>query len=378
MLNRELFSEDHELFRDQVKRFVEREIVPHHAQWEKDHIVPRSAWLAAGEAGLLLPAIPDEYGGGGGDRLHSTIVMEELARVGASGPGFSLHSDIVAPYILSYGTEEQKRKYLPRMAKGEIIGAIAMSEPGAGSDLQGVRTSAATRGNGYVLNGSKTFITNGQNADVTIVVAKTDPTAGAKGITLFLVDGGLPGFSKGRNLEKLGMHAQDTSELFFQDVELSGDARLGAEGEGFILLMKELAWERLQIAISGIAAAEAALGWTIAYTRERKVFGKTVLDFQTTKHRLAELKTEVQVGRVFVDRCIKQMMDGELDAATAAMAKYWITDLQCKVMDECVQLHGGYGYMMEYPITRAYADARVQRIYGGTNEIMKELIARTL
>ncbi len=340
--------------------------------------MPRSVWLAAGEAGLLLPAIPDEYGGGGGDRLHSTVVMEELARVGATGPGFGLHSDIVAPYILSYGTEEQKQRYLPRMARGEVIGAIAMSEPGAGSDLQGVRTTASPRGNGYVLNGQKTFITNGQNADVTIVVAKTDPSQGAKGITLFLVDGGLPGFTKGRNLEKLGMHAQDTSELFFQDVELSGGARLGEEGQGFILLMKELAWERLQIAIGGIAAAEAALGWTVAYARERKVFGKTVFDFQTTKHTLAELKTEVQVGRTFVDRCIQEMMDGHLDPATAAMAKYWITDLQCKVMDACVQIHGGYGYMTEYPITRAYADARVQRIYGGTNEIMKELIARAL
>jgi acyl-CoA dehydrogenase len=378
MLPRTLFSEEHELYRDQVRRFAGREIAPHHAKWEKDHVVPRSVWLAAGEAGLLLPAIPDEYGGGGGDRLHSTIVMEELARIGATGPGFSLHSDIVAPYILAYGTEEQRRKYLPRMAKGEIIGAIAMSEPGAGSDLQGVRTSATQRGNGYVLNGSKTFITNGQNADLVIVVAKTDPSLGAKGITLFLVDGGLPGFSKGRNLEKLGMHAQDTSELFFQDVELSGDARLGEEGQGFILLMKELGWERLQIAIAGIAATEAALQWTIDYVRQRKVFGQMVLDFQTTRHKLAELKTEIQVGRIFVDRCIQQMVEGELDPADAAMAKYWITELQCKVMDECLQLHGGYGYMMEYPIARAYADSRVQRIYGGTNEIMKEIIARTL
>jgi alkylation response protein AidB-like acyl-CoA dehydrogenase len=378
MLPRTIFSEEHELYREQARKFVEREVVPHHAKWEKESIVPRSVWLAAGEAGLLLPGIPHEYGGGGGDRLHSAIVMEELARVGASGPGFSLHSDIVAPYILAYGTEEQKQKFLPRMAKGEIIGAIAMTEPGAGSDLQGVRTNALRRGNGYVLNGQKTFITNGQNADVVITVAKTDPSQGAKGITLFLVERGMHGFTRGRNLEKLGMHAQDTSELFFQDVELPGDARLGAEGEGFILLMKELAWERLQIAITGISAAEAALQWTVDYTRERKAFGRTIMDFQTTKHKLAELKTEVQVGRTFVDRCIQQMMEHELDPTTAAMAKYWITDLQCKVMDVCVQLHGGYGYMIEYPITRAYADARVQRIYGGTNEIMKELIARAL
>ena len=378
MLPRTLFPEEYELYRDQVRRFVEREITPHHAKWEKDKVVPRSVWLAAGEAGLLCPSISDEYGGCGGDRLHSTIVIEELARAGATGPGFALHSDIVAPYIFAYGTEEQRQRYLPPMAKGEIIGAIAMSEPGAGSDLQGVRTTAMRRGNGYVLNGSKTFITNGQSADLVIVVAKTDPTLGAKGITLFLVDARLPGFSKGRNLEKLGLHAQDTSELFFQDVELPGDARLGAEGQGFILLMKELAWERLQIAIAGIASAEAALQSTLDYVRQRKVFGQTVFDFQTTKHKLAELKTEILIGRTFVDRCIQQMMDGDLDATTSAMAKYWVSDLQCKVMDQCLQLHGGYGYMMEYPITRAYADARVQRIYGGTNEIMKELIARTL
>ena len=378
MLPRKLFSEEHELYRDQVRRFIEREITPHHAKWEKDKVVPRSVWLAAGRAGLLCPSISAEYGGCGGDRLHSMVVIEELARAGATGPGFALHSDIVAPYILAYGAEEQRRRYLPAMARGEIIGAIAMSEAGAGSDLQGVRTTAVRRGNGYVLNGSKTFITNGQNADLVIVVAKTDPALGAKGITLFLVDGGLPGFSRGRNLEKLGMHAQDTSELFFQDVELSGDARLGAEGQGFILLMKELAWERLQIAIAGIASAEAALQATVDYVRQRKVFGQTVFDFQTTKHKLAELKTEIQIGRTFVDRCIQHIMDGDLDATTAAMAKYWITDLQCKVIDQCLQLHGGYGYMTEYSITRAYADARVQRIYGGTNEIMKELIARTL
>jgi acyl-CoA dehydrogenase len=378
MLHRTLFSEEHELYRDQVRRFVEREITPHHAKWEKEKLVPRSVWLAAGEAGLLCPAIPDEYGGGGGDRLHSAVVMEELARAGATGPGFALHSDIVAPYILSYGTEEQRQRYLRAMARGEIIGAIAMSEPGAGSDLQGVRTTALKRDNGYVLNGSKTFITNGQNADLVIVVAKTNPTLGAKGITLFLVDGNLPGFSKGRNLEKLGLHAQDTSELFFQDVELTGGARLGAEGQGFILLMKELAWERLQIAIGAIASAEAALQSTIDYVRQRKVFGQAVFDFQTTRHKLAELKTEILIGRTFVDRCLQQMMESELDPTTAAMAKYWVTDLQCKVIDQCLQLHGGYGYMMEYPITRAYADARVQRIYGGTNEIMKEIIARTL
>ena len=285
----------------------------------------------------------------------------------------------MAPYILAYGTEEQKQRYLPRMAKGEIIGAIAMTEPGAGSDLQGVRTTAQARGNGYILNGQKTFITNGQNADVVIVVAKTDPAAGAKGITLFLVDAGLPGFSKGRNLDKLGMHAQDTSELFFQDVELSGRrAARAPRARASSCSCGNWPGSACKSRSSGIAASEAALRWTVDYVRERKAFGRTVFDFQITKHKLAELKTEIQIGRTFVDRCLQQMMEAELDPTAAAMAKYWITDLQGKVMDACLQLHGGYGFMMEYPIARAYADARVQRIYGGTNEIMKELIARSL
>ncbi|MCW5750828.1 MAG: acyl-CoA dehydrogenase family protein [Alphaproteobacteria bacterium] len=378
MLRRRIFQEEHELFRDQVRRFVEREIVPHHEEWEEAGIVPRSAWRKAGEAGLLCATIPEAYGGQGASRLYSVILMEEFARVNASGPGFSLHSDIVAPYILNYGTEEQKKTWLPRMASGEVIGAIAMTEPGTGSDLQGVRTSAIRDGEDYVINGQKTFITNGQNADLVIVVAKTDPKEGAKGTSLILVEGDRTGFSKGRNLEKIGLKAQDTSELFFADVRVPVSNRLGGEGQGFFLLMQELAWERLQIAIMAMANAEAALEWTADYTRQRQAFGKSIASFQNTRFRLAELKTQIQVGRVFVDRCIDLVVRGELDPATAAMAKYWCSDLQGKVVDECLQLHGGYGYMLEYPIAKAYIDARVQRIYGGTNEIMKELIGRAL
>ncbi len=377
-MTRKIFTAEHELFRDQVRRFVAREITPHHDQWERDGIVPRSAWLAAGEAGLLCATMPEEYGGAGADRYYSTIVMEEFARAGASGPGFSLHSDIVAPYLLAYGTEEQKRAFLPRMATGEVIGAIAMTEPGAGSDLQGVKTSAVRDGDELVINGQKTFITNGQNADLVILVTKTDPAAGAKGTTLVLVEATRPGFTKGRNLEKIGLKAQDTSELFFSDVRVPLDNILGGEGQGFYLLMQELAWERLQIAIGAMASAEASLEQTIAYTRERKAFGRAVAEFQNTRFKLAELKTEIAVARVFVDRCIALVAERKLDTATAAMAKYWCSDLQGKVIDECLQLHGGYGYMWEFPIARAYADARVQRIYGGTNEIMKEIIGRTL
>jgi len=378
MLPRRIFTEEHELFRDQVRKFVEREIVPHHDKWEEAGVVSRDAWLKAGAAGLLCATMPEEYGGQGADRYYSVILMEEFARVNASGPGFSLHSDIVAPYVLNYGSEDQRRHWLPKMASGEVIGAIAMTEPGAGSDLQGVRTTAVRDGDDYIINGQKTFITNGQNADLVILVAKTDPREGAKGISLILVEGDRKGFTKGRNLEKIGMKAQDTSELFFSDVRVPAANRLGAEGQGFGMLMQELAWERLQIAITAMANSEAALDWTIDYVKQRKAFGRAVAEFQNTRFKLAELKTQVQIGRVFVDRCIELVVQKQLDAATAAMAKYWCSDLQCKVVDECLQLHGGYGYMWEYPIARAYADSRVQRIYGGTNEIMKELIARTI
>jgi len=378
MIERSIFTPDHVLFRDQVRKFYEREIQPHHAQWEKDGIVPKSVWRKAGENGFLCTSMPEEYGGAGTDKLYAAILMEEQARMGLTGPGFGLHSEIIGPYILHYGTEEQKQTWLPKMATGEVIGAIAMTEPGAGSDLQGVRTTAVRDGDDYIINGSKTFITNGQNADLIIVVTKTSPKDGARGTSLFLVEGDRPGFKRGRNLEKLGMHAQDTSELFFEDVRVPASNMLGGEGQGFFLLMQELPWERLQIAISAVACCEAALEWTADYVKNRQAFGKTVSQFQNTKFKLAEIKTETQIARVFVDKCLELICKKELDVTTAAMAKYWCSDLQNKVLDECLQLHGGYGFMWEYPIARAYADARVQRIYGGTNEIMKELIGRTI
>lgn len=378
MLERNLFTEAHEFFRDALGRFVDNEIAPHHAGWEEQGYVDREIWERAGANGFLCPSMPEQYGGAGADKLYSVIVMEELARVNATGIGFGLHSEIVAPYILHYGTEDQKSRYLPRMARGEMIGAIAMSEPAAGSDLQGIKTTAQREGDTLVLNGSKTFITNGWHADLVIVVAKTNPAAGAKGTSLVLVEAGTPGFSKGKRLRKLGLKAQDTSELFFDGVRVPAANILGKQNEGFVYLMQELPWERLQIAVTAVASAQAAIGWTLDYVRERRAFGTAIAQFQNTRFRLAELQTEVQIARVFVDRCLQALMADELDTATASMAKYWCSDLQCKVMDECLQLHGGYGYMLEYPIARAYADARVQRIYGGTNEIMKEVIARSM
>ncbi len=378
MIPRTLFSSDHELFRDSVRKFLEQEAVPYHHQWEKDGHIDRALWNKAGEAGMLCSHLPEEYGGMAADFLYSTVVIEEISRLGLSGIGFSLHSDIVAPYILHYGSEHLKLKYLPKLVSGEMVTAIAMTEPGAGSDLQGVKTTAVLDGDEYVLNGSKTFITNGFLADLVIVVAKTDPKAGAKGTSLFLVEAGTAGFSKGKRLEKVGMKAQDTSELFFQDVRIPKENLLGQAGMGFAYLMQELPQERLTVALGALANAEAALKWTLDYTRERKAFGKAISDFQNTRFKLAEIATEVQVGRVFVDRCLEQHLEGKLDVPTAAMCKYWTTDLQCKVLDECVQLHGGYGYMWEYPVARSWADARVQRIYAGTNEIMKEIISRSL
>ena len=307
--------------------------------------------------------------------------MEELGRSGFSGIGYSLHSEIVAPYLLHYGTDAQKKKFLPKFASGELVSAIAMSEPAAGSDLQGVKTRAIRDGDHYVLNGSKTFITNGWHADLVIVVAKTNPAAGAKGTSLLLVERGMPGFATGKRLKKIGLKAQDTAELFFNDVKVPLENLLGGEAfenRGFICLMEQLPWERLQIAITAISSAQAAIEWTTAYVKERKVFGQPVGNYQNTRYKLAEMQTEVQVAQVFLDKCTELLMVDKLDTATASMAKYWTTDLQCKVMDECVQLHGGYGYMWEYPIARAYADARVQRIYGGTNEIMKEVISRSM
>ena len=378
MIERTLFTADHEAFRDSVRRFIAREIVPYHAAWEDQGYVDRAVWRKAGANGLLCQTMPEEYGGAGVDKLFAVVQFEELTRAGCSGIGFSLHSEIVAPYLLRYGTAEQKQRWLPRLARGELIGAIAMSEPAAGSDLQAIKTTAIRRDDHYLLNGSKTFVTNGWHADLVIVVAKTKPEAGAKGTSLLVVERGMPGFEKGQRLKKIGLKAQDTSELFFDNVEVPLTQLLGAENSGFVSLMQELPWERLQIAITAVASAEVAIERTLEYVKERKAFGQTVASFQNTRFTLAELQTQVQVARVFVDRCIELLMKQELDTATASMAKYWTTDLQCKVIDECLQLHGGYGYMWEYPIARQFADSRVQRIYGGTNEIMKEVIARSM
>ncbi len=378
MIPRTLFDSEHETFRDSVRRFMEAEVAPHDERWQEQGFADREVWRKAGGNGFLCPSMPAQYGGAGADRLYSVVLMEEQARANCSSLGFGLHSEIVAPYLLAYGNEALKQKYLPKMASGEMIGAIAMSEPGAGSDLQAVKTTAARKGNAYVVNGSKTFITNGWNCDLVIVVAKTDPAKGAKGTSLLAVDTSMKGFTKGKRLKKVGLKGQDTAELFFDNVEVPRDNLVGEENNGFIYLMQELPWERLQIAIAAVAKAEAALEWTRAYVTERKVFGKTVASFQNTRFKLAELATEVQIARVFVDRCIELLLKKSLTPENAAMAKYWTTDLECKVMDECVQLHGGYGYMLEFPIARAYVDARVQRIYGGTNEIMKEVISRSL
>ena len=382
MIPRTLFNADHEAFRDSFRRFMDKEIAPFHEAWEEQGYVDREVWRKAGQNGFLCMTMPEGHGGAGADKLYSVVQMEELARGGYTGIGYGLHSEIVAPYILHYGTEAQKAKYLPLLASGEMVGAIAMSEPAAGSDLQGVKTTALQQPDGsYLLNGSKTFITNGWHADLVIVVAKTNPAAGAKGTSLFLLESGTPGFQKGKRLKKLGLKAQDTSELFFDNVKLPAEQLLGGaeqENRGFICLMEQLPWERLQIAIGAVSAAQAAIDWTVDYVKERKVFGQAVGAFQNTRYKLAELQTQVQVARVFVDKCCELVNADQLDTATASMAKYWCSDLQCQVMDECVQLFGGYGYMWEYPITRAYADARVQRIYGGTNEIMKEVISRAM
>ena len=378
MIERTLFNESHQMFRETARRFLEKEVTPFHADWEEQGYVDRKVWLQAGAAGLLCTSMPEAYGGVDGDKLFQMALMEENSRANASGLGFTLHSEIVAPYLNRYGNDDQKTRYLPKMATGELIGAIAMSEPAAGSDLQGIKTSAIRQGDHYVLNGSKTFITNGFHADLVIVVAKTNPSAGAKGTSLLLVERGMPGFEKGKRLKKLGLKAQDTSELFFNDVKVPVANLLGQENQGFIYLMTELPWERMQIAIGAVANAQGTIDSTVAYVKDRKVFGTTVASFQNTRFKLAELQTEVQIAQVFVDKCMELLLVDKLDTATASMAKYWCSDLQCKVVDECLQLHGGYGYMWEYPVARAFADARVQRIYGGTNEIMKELITRSM
>ena len=378
MFERTLFAEEHVQFRESVRRFLETEVLPFHAQWEEQGYVDREVWRKAGAAGFLCPTMPEEFGGAGVDRRFSIVLLEEMSHAGATGLGFGLHSEVVAPYLLRLAQPEAKARYLKAMATGESIGAIAMTEPFAGSDLQGIRATAVRDGDHYVVNGSKTFVTNGWHCDIAVIVAKTDPAAGAKGVSLFVVDGTMPGFSKGKPLKKMGMKAQDTAELFFDNVRVPAQNRLGDEGRGFAYLMQELAWERLQIALMAVAAAEAALEQTIRYTRQRTAFGSEIIAFQNTRFVLAEIKTQVQIARVFVDRCTDLLLAGKLDAVDAAMAKYWTTELQCKVMDACVQLHGGYGFMWEYPIARAYVDARAQPIYGGTNEIMKEIIGRSL
>ncbi|MDP1542290.1 MAG: acyl-CoA dehydrogenase family protein [Polycyclovorans sp.] len=379
MIPRTLFTSEHDDFRKTVRRFFETEVVPHREAWDEQQHVDRAVWNKAGELGLLCATMPEQYGGLGVDRTYSTILMEEQSYAGDSGVGFALHSDIVAPYINNFGTHDQKAKYLPKLASGEMIGAIAMTEPGTGSDLQAVKTTAVLDGDDYVLNGSKIFITNGYLSDLVIVVAKTGNSGeGAKDISLLIVEASSPGFTKGKPLKKVGMKAQDTCELFFNDVRVPKANLLGQQGMGFIMLMKELAWERLIIAITSVAGAEAALKHTLEYTRSRKVFGKPVASFQNTRFKLAEMKSELSIARVYVDRCLEMTLTGKLGVEDAAIAKYWTSDLMNKVIDECVQLHGGYGYMLEYPVARAWIDARAQRIYGGTNEIMKELISRTL
>lgn len=378
-MKRNLFEAEHDMFRDAFRRFVEKEIVPFHEHWEQEGIVPRELWLKAGKSGFLGMDVPEEYGGGGiRDYRYNMVLSEELTRVGASGPGFVLHNDITIPYILAYGNDEQKTRWLPKMVTGETITAIAMTEPNTGSDLASVRTTAIRDGDCYVVNGSKTFITNGINSDVVIVVAKTNPEEKHSGISLIIVERGMEGFYRGRNLEKIGLKAQDTAELFFEEVRVPRENLLGEEGMGFIYLMQQLPQERLSIAVSAVVACEAALEWTVAYCQERTAFGRPIGTFQNSRFKLAEMKTETEIARVFVDRCVQEHNQGKLTAEEAAMAKWWTTELQKRVIDHCVQLHGGYGYMLEYPIARAWLDARVQTIYGGTTEIMKEIIGRSM
>ena len=371
-------TEELVILQNAAAKFFNSELAPHQQRWEDQGIVDREAWTKTGAAGFLCAEIPVAYGGAGGDYRHETVIMEEQLRAGASGLGSQVHSQIVAPYFLHYGTEEQKHRWLPGMAAGTLVGAIAMTEPNTGSDLQAVQTTAIREGDVYVVNGSKTYISDGQHCDLVIVVAKTDPSLGAKGISLIVVEANTPGFKRGRNLKKLGQAAADTSELFFEDCRVPVNNLVGDEGRGFVQLMQQLSQERLNIAQAAVVEIERALAMTLDFVRERKAFGKRILDFQNTRFKLAECKTEALIARTFVDQCLTRHLAGELDAATASMAKYWVTEKQNQIIDTCLQLHGGAGYMEEYPISRMYRDARVQSIYGGTNEIMKELIGRTL
>ncbi|MGH8793313.1 MAG: acyl-CoA dehydrogenase family protein [Stackebrandtia sp.] len=378
-MQREIFDDDHRAFRETVRAFVQKEIVPYHEEWEAEGIVPRHVWTAAGAQGLLGMDMPEEYGGGGvPDYRFCAIVGEELTRAGATGVGITLHNDVVGPYLRDLTTEDQKRRWLPGFCSGELITAIAMTEPGAGSDLQGMAATALRDGDVYVLNGQKTFITNGVNSDLVVVAAKTDPDAGHEGVSLLVVERDMDGFERGRNLEKIGLKAQDTAELFFNDVRVPAANLLGEEGKGFVYLMRGLPQERLAIAVVGLAGAEAVFEQTTEYCRQREAFGRSIGKFQHVRFTVAEMATELRIARVFVDKCISQLVDGELSVVEAAMCKWWVTELQKKVVDQCLQLHGGFGYMLEYPVAKAYLDSRVQTIYGGTTEIMKEIIGRSL
>ncbi len=372
-------NDEHRMFRDAVRQFVQREIVPHHEQWEEDGLVSRDVWLKAGENGFLCMDVPEEYGGlGVEDYRYNAILIEEMARVGASGPGFGITNELVVPYILAFGNDEQKARWLPKMATGEAITSLAMSEPNAGSDLQGMQTTAIREGDHYVMNGQKTFISNGIMNDLAIVACKTTPGAGARGMSLLVVERGMEGYERGRNLDKIGRHAQDTAELFFNNVKVPVDNLLGQEGHGFYNMMHNLPQERLVIALGAFVAAEAAFEHTVEYCKSRKAFGRSIGSFQHSRFKLAEMKTELEIGRIYIDDCIMKQVDKSLTAEEAAMAKYWLTDLAQKVIDQCVQLHGGYGYMLEYPVAKFYLDVRIDPIHGGTNEIMKEIIGRSM
>ncbi|MGN6242239.1 MAG: acyl-CoA dehydrogenase family protein [Motilibacteraceae bacterium] len=378
-MQRTVYTEDHEAFRATCRQFLEKHAVPFHEQWERDGIVPRDVWVEAGRQGLLGMALPEQFGGGGTDDFRFNAVLdEEIIRAGTSGLGFVVHNDVNAPYLMRLCSDEQKSRWLPGFCSGELITAIAMTEPGTGSDLQGIRTSAVRDGDDWVLNGSKTFISNGINADLVIVVARTDPDAGHLGFSLLGVERGMPGFERGRNLDKIGLKAQDTAELSFTDVRVPAANLIGEEGKGFLYLMENLPQERLSIAVAAVAAAQHVFDLTLTYVKERTAFGRPIGSFQHNRFVLAEMATEIEIARTFVDRCMEAHLTGDLSASDAAMAKWWTTELQKKVIDQCLQLHGGYGYMSEYPVAKAYLDARVQTIYGGTTEIMKEIVGRSL
>jgi alkylation response protein AidB-like acyl-CoA dehydrogenase len=376
MIPRTLFSDEHEIFRDAARRFIAEEITPHHGEWERQGVVPRELWRKAGEAGLLCPNVPAEFGGPGANFLYNVVITEELGRAGATGPQFTVHSDMVASYILTFGSTEQKRTWLPKMVSGEIVGALGLTEPGCGSDLKALRTQAVRDGDHYLINGQKTYISNGQLCDIVVLACKTDMQAGSRGVSLIVVETDRKGFERGRRLEKLGLKAQDTSELFFHDVRVPVANRLGEEGAGFKMAMHKLAHERLIIAVNAVATCEAVLEWTVNYTRERKAFGRPIAEFQNTRFKVAELTAHTQSARVFVDRCIELAVEDRLDSTDAAMAKMLASELQCRVVDECLQFFGGYGYTLDFPIAHAYIDARVRRIAGGSSEVMREIISR--